>query len=124
MGSKTPPRIFYDPALRSTVEQAFDATWPVLRVRDPLRDFEQDYELKTALSRKLMGLAEDGVTDGVECDRAFGGQQHPGVAHPVVVQANAPGQGGDVGHLHHEARCSSRPSPGCQAPGGMRPGST
>ena len=66
MGSKNRPRIFYDPALRSTVEQAFDATWPVLHARDALRNFEQDYELKTALSRKLMGLATDGVTDPIE----------------------------------------------------------
>lgn len=63
---KTPHASFYDPALRSTVEQAFDATWTVLQARDPLRDFEQDYELKTALSRKLMGLAADGVTDPIE----------------------------------------------------------
>ena len=55
MGSKNPPRTFYAPALRSTVEQAFDATWKVLQVRCPFRDFEQDYELKTALNRKLTG---------------------------------------------------------------------
>jgi hypothetical protein len=66
MGSKNPPRTFYDSALRSTVEQAFDATWKVLQARDPFRDFEQDYELKTALSCKLMGLAADGVTDPIE----------------------------------------------------------
>jgi hypothetical protein len=66
MGSKNPPCIFYDPALHSTVEQAFDAAWTVLHARDPLADFEQDYELKTALSRKLMGLAADGVTDAIE----------------------------------------------------------
>ena len=66
MGSKIPPRTFYDPALRSTVEQAFDATWKALQARDPFRDFEQDYELRTALSRKLMGLAADGVIDPIE----------------------------------------------------------
>jgi hypothetical protein len=66
MGSKNPPRTFYDPALRSTVEQAFDATWKLLQARDPFRDFEQDYELRTALSRKLMGLAADGVIDSIE----------------------------------------------------------
>jgi hypothetical protein len=67
MGSKNPPRTFYDPALRSTVERAFDATWTVLQARGPLRDLDQDYyELKTALSRKLMGLATDGVTDPIE----------------------------------------------------------
>jgi hypothetical protein len=66
MGSKNPPPVFCDPAPRSTVEQAFDATWTVLQARDPLRDLEQDYELKTVLSRKLMGLAADGVTDPIE----------------------------------------------------------
>ena len=66
MGSKNPPRTFYDPSLRSTVEQAFDATWTVLQTRDPFRDFQQDYELKTSLRRKLMGLAADGVTDPIE----------------------------------------------------------
>ena len=62
MGSKNPPRVFCGPALRSTVEQAFDATWTVLQARD----LEQDYELKTVLSRKLRGLAADGVTDPIE----------------------------------------------------------
>ena len=66
MGSKKPPTTFYDPALRSTVERVFDVTWTVLQARDPFRDLDQDYELKTALSRKLMGLATDGVTDPIE----------------------------------------------------------
>jgi hypothetical protein len=66
MSSKNPPHTFYDPALRSTVERAFDATWTVLRARDAFRDLDQDYELKTVLSRKLMGLATDGVTDPIE----------------------------------------------------------
>ena len=30
MGSKNPPHTFNDPALRSTVERAFDATWTAL----------------------------------------------------------------------------------------------
>ena len=66
MGSKNPPRTFYDPALRSTVERAFDVTWTVLQARDPFRDLSEDNELKTALNRKLMGLATDGVTDPIE----------------------------------------------------------
>ena len=66
MGSKNPPRISYDPALRSTVERAFDATWTVLQARDPFRDFETDLELKTAINQKLCALARDGVTDPVE----------------------------------------------------------
>jgi hypothetical protein len=63
---RTPPRTLYDSALRSTVEQAFDATWTALQARDPFRDFERDYELKTTLRRKLIGLAADGVTDPIE----------------------------------------------------------
>ena len=66
MGSKNPPPTFYVSALRSTVEQAFEATWTALQARDPFRDFERDYELKTTLRRKLMGLAVDGVTDPIE----------------------------------------------------------
>jgi hypothetical protein len=52
--------------MRSKVEQAFEATWTALQARDPFRDFERDYELKTTLRRKLMGLAVDGVTDPIE----------------------------------------------------------
>jgi hypothetical protein len=37
MGSKNPPRTFYLAALRSTVEQAFEATWTALQARDPFR---------------------------------------------------------------------------------------
>jgi hypothetical protein len=38
----------------------------VLQARDPLRDFLRDTELQDALSRKLMELAADGVTDPIE----------------------------------------------------------
>lgn len=58
-----------DPYNVKTLEaltQAFDATWVVVQARDPLRDFERDFELKTALSQKLMTLAADGVTDPIE----------------------------------------------------------
>ena len=46
-----------DPYNAKTLEaltQAFDATWVVVQARDPFRDFERDFELKTALSQKLM----------------------------------------------------------------------
>ena len=66
MGSKNPPPTFYVSALRSTVEQAFEATWTALQARDPFRDFERDSELRTALDQKLMTLAADGVTDPIE----------------------------------------------------------
>ena len=66
MGSKNTPPTLYISALRSTVEQAFAATWTALQARDPFCDFERDYELKTTLRCKLMGLALDGVTDPIE----------------------------------------------------------
>ena len=58
-----------DPYNAKTLEaltQAFDATWVVVQARDPFRDFERDFELKTALSQMLMTLAADGVTDPIE----------------------------------------------------------
>ena len=66
MGSKNPPINFYDPALLATVEQAFDSTWVVLQARHPFRDFERDWELKTALGQELFTLATEGVTDPIE----------------------------------------------------------
>jgi hypothetical protein len=56
----------YNPETLEALTQAFDATWVVVQARDPFRDFERDFELKTALSQKLMTLAADGVTDPIE----------------------------------------------------------
>ena len=66
MGSKKPPPTYCDPKLRSTIEQAFNATWTVLQARDPFRDFDKDNELKSALGQRLATLAVDGVTDPIE----------------------------------------------------------
>ena len=56
----------YDPKTLDALGEAFDATWVVLQAREPFRDFERAYELRTALSQKLMTLAADGVTDPIE----------------------------------------------------------
>jgi len=56
----------YDPETLDALREAFDATWVVLQARDPFRDFERIYELRTALSQKLVALAADGVTDPIE----------------------------------------------------------
>ena len=56
----------YDPKTLDAVGEAFDATWVVLQARDPFRDIERAYELRTALSQKLVALAADGVTDPIE----------------------------------------------------------
>ena len=66
MGSRNPPTNLYDPALRATIERAFDDTWTVLQARDPFRDFDADNEFKIELSHKLSALAADGVTDAIE----------------------------------------------------------
>jgi hypothetical protein len=56
----------YDPKTLDALGEAFDATWVVLQASDPFRDFERVYELRTALSQKLVALAADGVTDPIE----------------------------------------------------------
>lgn len=48
------------------LKEAFDAAWVVLQARDPFRDFDNDFELRAALYRKLKMLAAEGVTDPVE----------------------------------------------------------
>jgi hypothetical protein len=66
MYAQNPPIDPYDPKTLDALGQAFDATWLVLQARNPFRDFESDSELKSVLSRKLMTLAADGVTDPIE----------------------------------------------------------
>ena len=56
----------YDPKTLDALGEAFDATWVTLQARDPFRDFERAFELRTALSQRLMALAADGVTDPIE----------------------------------------------------------
>jgi hypothetical protein len=56
----------YDPKTLDALGEAFDATWVVLQARDPFRDSERVWELRTALSHKLVALAADGVTDPIE----------------------------------------------------------
>jgi len=66
MYPQSPPINTYDPKTLDALGEAFDATWVVLQARDPFRDFERIYELRTALSQKLVALAADGVTDPIE----------------------------------------------------------
>jgi hypothetical protein len=40
----------YDPKTLDALREAFDATWVVLQVRDPFRDFERYSELRTTLN--------------------------------------------------------------------------
>jgi len=52
-----------DPILLSAIEQAFDATWLVLRAHETCPDKAQIAELSMALSHKLVELASNGVTE-------------------------------------------------------------
>ena len=61
-----PPIDPHTPKTLEALTQAFDATWLLVQARDPFRDFERDWELKTAVSQKLTTLAADGVTDPIE----------------------------------------------------------
>jgi hypothetical protein len=55
---------FQNPTL-AVMDQAFGATWNVLRADDPFRDYAKDSELRLAVGHKLMELVANGVTDPV-----------------------------------------------------------
>jgi hypothetical protein len=40
----------YNAKTLEALKQAFDATWVVVEAREPFRDFERDFELKTPQS--------------------------------------------------------------------------
>ena len=61
--SSTPPFGFFDPDMLATLEQTFNATWPVLEAHEPLLNSEREAELKLGLSRTLVALVAEGVTD-------------------------------------------------------------
>jgi hypothetical protein len=61
--SSTPPFGFFDPEMLATLEQTFNATWPVLEAHEPCLDSEKEAELKLGLSRTLVALVAEGVTD-------------------------------------------------------------
>jgi hypothetical protein len=60
------PRTPYSIRTTDALAEAFEATWVVVQARDPFRDFERDFELRAALSRKLKMLSSEGVSDPVE----------------------------------------------------------
>ena len=61
--SSTPPFGFFDPDMLATLEQTFNATWPVLEAHEPFLNSEKEVELKLGLSQTLVGLVAEGVTD-------------------------------------------------------------
>jgi len=57
-----------DPTLLA-LEQAFHDVWMVLAAHEPYRDRTEDHERRMELSRTLMVLAANGVTDLAELRR-------------------------------------------------------
>ena len=58
----------YSPDDLAAIEQAFEAVWTTLYAHMPT-DREEYKELRIALSRTLMGLAAEGITDPQELRR-------------------------------------------------------
>ena len=68
MASQYPVGDHDDPTLFA-IKQAFYDVWTVLAAHEPYRDRTQDDERKMELSRTLMVLAANGVTDIAELRR-------------------------------------------------------
>jgi hypothetical protein len=63
MASRNPHIDIYDPKMLEGMDQAFAAIWAI--VRGPVRNHENDCELRIAVGRKLLNLVADGVTDPI-----------------------------------------------------------
>ena len=74
-----------DPVLLAALEQAFDATWPVIRAREGGNDEARMAELSMALSRRLAEFAANGVTDPHEL-RRLALESFPLTPPPVLPQ--------------------------------------
>ena len=69
MGSQNPAPNWSDPEVLAALERAFEATWPVIRAHEAGEDKARIAELSMALSRRLIELAADGVTDAQQLGR-------------------------------------------------------
>ena len=69
MGSQHSRPNWSDPKLLSALTRAFEATWPVIRAEECDGDKPRIAELSMELSRKLVELAANGVTDAEELGR-------------------------------------------------------
>jgi hypothetical protein len=90
MGSLSPSPSLSDPVLLAAIERAFDSTWPVIRAREAGNDKARMAELSMALSRRLIELAADGVTDAQELGR-LALETFPLTAPSLTPKATAPG---------------------------------
>jgi hypothetical protein len=65
----SPQNLFDDPKLVRELAQAFESIWLVMRAHEPLLDAERTKELAIEISRTLVELAADGVTDPAQLRR-------------------------------------------------------
>jgi hypothetical protein len=59
----SPQNPFDNPKLLIELAQAFESIWLVMSAHEPLLDGDRAKELSIEVSRKLVELAADGVTD-------------------------------------------------------------
>ena len=90
MGSQHPAPNWSDPEVLAALERAFEATWPVIRAHEAGEDKARIAELSMALSRRLIELAADGVTDAQELGR-LALETFPLTAPSLTPKATAPG---------------------------------
>jgi hypothetical protein len=69
MSPQNPLPNFDDPKLLTALAQAFESAWLVMRAHEPLLDAARANELGIEISRKLVELAADGVTDPAQLRR-------------------------------------------------------
>jgi hypothetical protein len=69
MGSHHPTPNWSDPKVLAALTRAFDDSWPVIRGHECDEDKPRIAELSMELSRKLVELAANGVTDPQELRR-------------------------------------------------------
>jgi hypothetical protein len=88
-GSFQPIPNWSDVALLAAIEQAFDATWPVIRAREAGNNKARMAELSMALSHSLVELAANGVTNPHELQR-LALETFPVTPPPVMSKETVP----------------------------------
>jgi len=63
----TPPIKTYDEPTLDALEHALRDVWEVLKAHEPLRDWDDDNELKSEVARMLMALADTGLPIRKNC---------------------------------------------------------
>jgi hypothetical protein len=69
MIAMSPQNPFDDSKLVTELAQTFESIWLVMRAHEPLVDADRAKELSIEISRKLVELAADGVTDPAQLRR-------------------------------------------------------